>query len=63
MPIIDHDDNEAIPLKQAVEPDVDDSRLEGLDNDEGDLHFINHVDFEESQSDDEISLHHTGLIN
>ena len=63
MPIVDHEDNEEIPLMQAVEPDVDDSRLEDLDNEEGDLHFIDLGNFEESQSDDDISLHQTGLIN
>ena len=62
MPIVDQDDEE-IPLMQAAEPDVDDSRLEDLDNQEGDLHFINQEDYEESQSDDDISLHQTGLIN
>ena len=48
MPIVDYDDGEAIPLAQAAEPDDDDIILEDLDNDEGDLHFVNSEDFEES---------------
>ena len=57
MPVVEPDSVEGEPIVKAIQPALDESQLSDLEEFEGDLHFVNHDNFQELSDDDDFSMH------